>query len=162
MEERLFLNMSIGLIAGSFDPPTLGHLDLIERAASLCHRLIVGVADNPSKGPPLFSKEERIALLREITTHEIHPIEGLVMDFAKSIKANFLIRGLRSSSDFSHEFQMAFANKKVGSLETLFLMADGRFAHISSTLIREIAREGKSTKEFLPSIVEKNILIKFS
>ncbi|NGX53331.1 MAG: Phosphopantetheine adenylyltransferase [Chlamydiae bacterium] len=153
--------MSIGLYPGTFDPPTFGHLDVIERAATMCDKLLVGVAQNSSKKNICFSTDERAAFLKALLAKhkniEIVHVPGLVVDFAKKMKISFLIRGLRAFSDMEHEFQMALANKKIGEMETIFFMADGKYAHISSTLIREIARAGHHLKDFIPPEIEPQV-----
>src|ERR1700722_8026454 len=153
--------MNNGLIPGMFDPPTLGHLDVILRAAKICKKLFIGVAHNIRKRESAFSVEERIGLLNVVLHKEknieIVPIDGLIVDFAKKHHIDFLVRGLRAFSDMEVEFQMALANKKIGGIETLFLMADGKFAHISSSLIREIAACGHHLKDFVPEAIEKEI-----
>ncbi len=150
--------MAIGLLPGTFDPLTLGHLDVIERAAKVCSKLIIGVAQNRQKGTTCFTTEERIELLQKACPGiEIVTIGGLVVDFAKEHEIDFLIRGLRAFSDMEHEFQMALANKKLGNVETLFFMADGRYAHISSSLIREIAANGHHLRDFIPEAIEPEV-----
>lgn len=150
----------IGLIPGTFDPPTLGHLEIIQRAATLCKKLYIGVADNASKTPS-FTQNERMSFLGEICHHlpnvEIVSIHGLVIDFVKKQKIDTLVRGLRSFSDMEHETQMAQANKKLGGVETLFLISEGHFAHISSSLIREIAACGHHLKDFVPKEIEEKV-----
>lgn len=152
--------MKTALFAGSFDPPSLGHLDIIQKASSLCDHLIVAIAHKPDK-KTLFSVEERETMLRQITSSfpnvEISHFHGLVVDFAKEKKANFLIRGLRAFSDFEYELQMALANRCLSGIETLFLMADEKYTHISSTLIREIAYFGGPLKDFVPKEIESFI-----
>jgi len=150
--------MAIGLIPGTFDPPTLGHLDVIERAAKVCKKLIIGVADNQQKPTSCFNTKERIELIQKVVPGiEVVQINGLIVDFAKEHKIDFLIRGLRAFSDMEHEFQMALANKKIGNMETLFFMADGRYAHISSSLIRDIAAHGHHLKDFVPASIEEEV-----
>lgn len=153
--------MSSGLIPGTFDPPTLGHLDVIERAAKLCRKLIIGVAHNQRKQQICFSSEERVAFLKELTRAlpnvEVVRIKGLMIDFVKEHGIDFLIRGLRAFSDMEYEFQMALANKKLGEVETIFFMADGRFAHISSSLIRDVAMHGHHLKDFVPAAIEPEV-----
>ena len=129
------------LFAGTFDPPSNGHLDIIQRAAKLFDSLIVAVALNPKK-KPLFSIEKRVEMLKTITQGlknvTVVQFDGLVIEHAKKCKASCLIRGLRTGEHLDHEFQMAFANRRMSGLETLFLMADESHAQISSSLIREI------------------------
>ena len=150
--------MTSALLPGTFDPPSLGHLDLIERASRLCDVLYIGVATNISKGNILFTTDERVALLTQITgtlpNVKVVTFEGLVIDYAKANEISFLIRGLRAFSDFEAEFRMALANRKMSGLETLFLMSDEKHAHISSTLIKEIAKFGRHVTEFVPAAIE--------
>ncbi|MFZ0565339.1 MAG: pantetheine-phosphate adenylyltransferase [Chlamydiales bacterium] len=153
--------MKKALLTGTFDPPTLGHLNVIERAAKLCDKLLIGVAQNLKKSLIFFSVEERVALLKELTASisnvEVVPIKGLTVTFAKEQGVDVLIRGLRPFSDANYESQMALANKKLEGLETLFLVADGAYAHISSSLIREIASTGHHLKDFVPSPIEAKV-----
>lgn len=147
-----------GLIAGSFDPPTLGHVDIIQRASTLCQRLYVGIAKNSKKKNPLFTMEERrlmlIAIFSEISNIEVVEIEELVVNYAKSNQVDFLVRGLRSTADFESEMQLAYANKKLEGIETIFLLANPLHAHISSTLIQEIALGGRRLNQFVPERIE--------
>lgn len=156
----------IGLIAGSFDPPTLGHLDIIERAARLCDRLLVGLAQNSQKTNPLFTILERQAMLAEvchgIPNVKIVEIPGLVVEYAKHHKVDFLIRGLRSTADFELEKQMAFANKKLGDIETFFLIGSPQYAHISSTLINEIALGGYRLLDFVSPVIEDAVHLRIT
>jgi pantetheine-phosphate adenylyltransferase len=146
--------MKTGLFPGTFDPPSLGHLDLIQRASRLCDRLIVAVAQHPKK-QPLFSTQERIHMLQLITKNvEITQFHGLAVDFAQQQNTAFLIRGLRSLADFEYEFQMAEANRRLSGIETIFLMGQ---PHISSSLIREIGSYGGSLKDFVPAEIESLI-----
>lgn len=152
----------IAIFPGSFDPPTFGHLDIIHRAKPLCDHLIVAVAVKPSKNS-LFSLEERVEMIKKMAPQvEVASFHGLIVDFANERNAAFLIRGLRAFSDFEHEFQMSLANRKLSSIETLFLMADEKHTHISSTLIREIAHFGGPLKDFVPPPIEPYIRKKFS
>jgi len=141
----------IALFPGVFDPPTLGHLDIVKQAPLVCEKLIVAVAQNLTK-TAVFTVEERLAMLRAATRSmpyvEIASFSGLAVDFAKEKKAHFLLRGLRSFSDFEHESQMASANLHMSGLETVFFMA--RHPHISSSLIREIAHFGGPLEDLIP------------
>lgn len=152
--------MRKALFSGSFDPPTEGHLDIIRRASHVCDFLYVAIAENKSK-QPLFSYTQKKKLLNSLTSKyqnvEITHFTGLSVTFAKKIGANVLIRGLRAFSDFEYEFRMALANRKLSGIETLFLMADEKLAHINSSLIKEIAFFGGSLKGFVPPEVEKEI-----
>lgn len=158
--------MRKALFPGTFDPPTLGHVDIIYRSASICDKLYVGIAENAYKSKPLFSVEEKVAMLKEICkpySHvEVVHFSTLVVEYANENKINFLIRGLRAFSDFEYEFRMALANRHLSGIETVFLMADERVAHISSSLIREIGRYKGSLKEFIPKEIELRVSSKLS
>jgi len=142
------------LYPGVFAPPTLGHLDIITRSLAVCDKLIVGIAENSSKTTP-YSIQEREAMLKAATRHlpfvEIAPFSGLVIDFAKKRKVQFLLRGLRTIADFEKEWQMAATNRQMCGIETLFIM--GQYPHISSSLIREIAHLGGPLKGLVPTEV---------
>jgi len=150
------------IYAGSFDPLTLGHEDIVRRGAKLFDRLIVGVGMNPDK-QPLFSPEERVEVIREVVADvpnvQVVSFSGLTVDFARSQNATVMIRGVRTVSDIETEFTMALANSMMApSLETVFLMAAERFSHISSTLIKQIAIMGSETTQaqllkFVPACV---------
>ena len=155
--------MRIGLYPGTFDPVTLGHVDIIERAMALVDRLVIGVAINRDKGP-LFSLEERVAMVEaecvmiaaksggEIV---VHPFENLLIDCARDVGAGIIIRGLRAVADFEYEFQMVGMNRALdASIETVFLMADARRQAIASKLVKEIARLGGDVSKFVtPPVV---------
>lgn len=150
--------MRIALYPGTFDPVTLGHLDIIERAARMFDRLVIGVAINRDKGP-LFSLEERVAMIEEecvalsrATGAEIvaHPFENLLIDCARDVGAKVIIRGLRAVADFEYEFQMVGMNRALdSSIETVFLMAEARHQAIASRLVKEIARLGGDVSKFV-------------
>jgi pantetheine-phosphate adenylyltransferase len=146
---------------GSFDPPTLGHLDIIQRGARLFDRLTVGIGINPDK-KPLFSPDERIALVGDILC-----FEGLSVTFAREIDAAVLLRGVRTVSDIELEFTMALTNHSLApELETVFLMANEKYSHISSTLIKQIARMGQdladsSLHRFVPECVVEPLLDRY-
>ncbi|MEL7097923.1 MAG: pantetheine-phosphate adenylyltransferase [Pseudomonadota bacterium] len=150
--------MRIGLYPGTFDPITLGHIDIIRRACSLVDRLVIGVAINRDKGP-LFSLEERVAMieaecasLSDATGTEIvaHPFENLLIDCAKDVGAGVIVRGLRAVADFEYEFQMVGMNRKLDdSIETVFLMAEAEHQAIASKLVKEIARLGGDVSKFV-------------
>ncbi|MEZ0120699.1 MAG: pantetheine-phosphate adenylyltransferase [Holophagaceae bacterium] len=146
--------MRKAIYPGSFDPVHLGHLDLIARAEKLVDHLVVAVLHNPTKACS-FSVDERMTMLRSMTQHlphvEVTSFEGLLVDFAKSQKANFIIRGIRAFSDFEYEFQMALVNRKLATeLETIFLMPKEKYSAVSSKLIREIGFFGGDLSEFCP------------
>jgi len=157
--------MRIGLYPGTFDPITLGHIDIIRRAAMLVDRLVIGVAINRDKGP-LFSLEERVAMieaevgkLSEETGTEIvaHPFENLLIHAAHDVGAGIIVRGLRAVADFEYEFQMVGMNRALdNSVETVFLMADANHQAIASKLVKEIARlDGDVTKFVTPAVKGK-------
>ncbi|MCU0802620.1 MAG: pantetheine-phosphate adenylyltransferase [Rhodobacteraceae bacterium] len=155
--------MRIGLYPGTFDPITLGHTDIIQRAMALVDRLVIGVAINRDKGP-LFSLEERVAMVQTEcaaivarTGGEIvvHPFENLLIDCAKDVGASVIVRGLRAVADFEYEFQMVGMNRALdASIETVFMMADARRQAIASKLVKEIARLGGEVTKFVPPAVE--------
>ncbi|WCR11785.1 pantetheine-phosphate adenylyltransferase [Paracoccus stylophorae] len=151
--------MRIGLYPGTFDPITLGHVDIIQRAMALVDRLVIGVAINRDK-TPLFDLEDRVAMVRhqcdaiaacaggEIL---VHPFENLLIDAARDVGATVIVRGLRAVADFEYEFQMVGMNRALdASIETVFLMADARRQAIASKLVKEIARLGGDVSRFVP------------
>ncbi len=147
----------IAIYAGSFDPVTLGHLDLIRRATKIFPRLIVAVARNLEK-KPLFSCQKRMRFLRESVKKfplvEVDSFSGLLIDYAAHRKARVLIRGLRAVSDFEYEFQMALTNRKLSpDLETVYLMPSEAYSYISSRMIKEIAFLGGDVSCFVPPLV---------
>ena len=156
--------MRIGLYPGTFDPVTLGHLDIIERATVLVDRLVIGVAINRDKGP-LFSLEERVAMIEaeckaisERTGVEIvaHPFENLLIDCARDVGAQLIVRGLRAVADFEYEYQMVGMNRVLDdSIETVFLMAEAEHQAIASKLVKEIARLGGDVSNFVTPAVER-------
>ncbi len=157
----------IGLYPGTFDPLTLGHLDIVKRAVKLVDHLVIGVATNASKSP-LFSLEERIAMMRHEAekvppgraTIEVLPVSDiLLVEFARSIGANMIIRGLRAVSDFEYEFQMAAMNQRLNmEIETVVLMADPRMQAIASKLVKEIALLGGDVKPFTSPYVAEQLV----
>ena len=143
----------IGVYPGTFDPITLGHLDIIRRGARLADRLVIGVTTNPSK-TPLFSTEERIAAVRretaDIANIEVVGFDALLMDFAEAQGASMILRGLRAVADFEYEYQMAGMNQQLNDrIETVFLMADVCLQPIASRLVKEIARYGGAIDKFV-------------
>lgn len=154
--------MRIGLYPGTFDPVTVGHLDIIRRASVLVDRLVIGVAINRDK-KPLFTLEERVAMVeREVAKIaeqagiEIiaHPFENLLIDCANDVGAQIIIRGLRAVADFEYEYQMVGMNRALdASVETVFLMAEARHQAIASKLVKEIARLGGDVTKFVPAAV---------
>lgn len=150
--------MRIGLYPGTFDPITLGHTDIIQRAMALVDRLVIGVAINRDKGP-LFDLEERVAMVRAECDQiarktggeiHVHPFENLLIDCARDVGATVIVRGLRAVADFEYEFQMVGMNRALdASIETVFLMADARRQAIASKLVKEIARLGGDVSKFV-------------
>ena len=154
--------MKIALFAGTFDPPTLGHQEIIQRAALLCIKLYVAVAESEGKHAFPITQNERISLLKELTKAiknvEIIPLTGLVVDCAKHHAVDFLIRGLRNSKDFDYEMQMGSANRHMTGIETVCLMASPEYSQVNSTLIREIAAHGKGLEGFVPAEIEHRVV----
>ncbi len=162
--------MRIGLYPGTFDPITLGHVDIIRRACTLCDRLVIGIAINRDKGP-LFDLEERVAMVeaecRPIAVAagvEIvaHPFENLLIHCATEVGAGMIIRGLRAVSDFEYEFQMVGMNRAMNDeIETVFLMSDVQYQAVASKLVKEIARLGGDVSHFVPPAVGKALADKY-
>ena len=162
--------MKIGLYPGTFDPLTNGHLDIIIRSSTLCDKLIIAVAKNPSKNP-FFSINKRIdlinkaLLLNKIDTKLVYAesFDNLLIDFAKINSVSIIIRGLRVVSDFDYEFQMAGMNKRLNSdIETVFLMASETNQFIASRFVKEVASLGGDVSSFVPKNVNNEIIKKFS
>ena len=157
----------VGVYPGTFDPVTNGHLDIIDRAARILDRLVVGVAMNAGKGP-LFPLEERVELVRAEadaiaartgTRVEVVPFEGLLVGFAREVGASVIVRGLRAVSDFDYEFQMAGMNHRIAQeVETVFLMASETNQFISSRFVKEIARLGGDVATFVPKLTLERTL----
>jgi pantetheine-phosphate adenylyltransferase len=149
------------LYPGSFDPLTLGHLDLIRRGLSLFDEVTVGVVINPGKNP-LFSVEERMLQIKGATRNlkkvKIEAFDGLLIDYVKAKGNPVVLRGLRVLSDFEYEFQMALMNRKLHkAFEVVYLMPDERYTYVSSSLVKEIARLGGPIKDLVPAGVAKAI-----
>ncbi len=155
----------VAMCAGTFDPITMGHLDVIERAARIFPRVVIAVATNPGKNP-LFSLEERIELVQQSTAHlngiEVDSFSGLLVDFAESKQIKIIVRGLRAFSDFEYEFQMALTNRKLKpKIETMFLMPKQDYSYVSSSNVREVAQLGGDTSQFVPVPVQQALAIRF-
>ncbi|HEY3279302.1 MAG TPA: pantetheine-phosphate adenylyltransferase [Gemmatimonadales bacterium] len=154
----------IGIYPGSFDPITKGHEDLIQRSLGFVDRVVVAVAVNVAK-QQLFSLDERVALIRQCVTDkrvEVQSFEGLLVDFAKKIKAAVIVRGLRAVSDFEYEFQMALMNRNLGpEIETVFLVPAFDLTYLSSSLVREVARFGGDVSALVHPAVQQALKRKF-
>ena len=151
--------MTVAVYPGSFDPITNGHLDIVTRAAKLFDRLIIGVYDTPDKRL-LFTTEERVKLATEAVAHlpnvDVESYKGLTVDFARDVKAQVIVRGLRMSADFEREFDMAMMNKKLlAELELVCLMAGQEYQFLSSSLLKEVASLGGNIGDLVP----KNVAI---
>lgn len=156
--------MSIAIYPGSFDPITNGHLDIITRAAKLFQKLIIGVYDKPAK-QLLFNTEERMEMARKtiapLPNVEVKIFSGLAVDFAKEVKAQAIVRGLRMSGDFENEFDLAMMNKKLApEIEIVCLMADMEYQFLSSSLLKEAARLGGDIEGFVPEHVAEALIKK--
>lgn len=163
--------MRTALYPGTFDPVTMGHVDIIRRGAALFDQLVIGVAINRDKGP-LFSLEERVAMVEaeckalaignkcEIL---VHPFENLLIDCARDVGAKTIIRGLRAVSDFEYEYQMVGMNRAMDdSIDTVFLMAEAKHQAVASKLVKEIARLGGDIRKFVTPAVGKALREKFA
>ncbi|QDC10166.1 pantetheine-phosphate adenylyltransferase [Oceanicola sp. D3] len=163
--------MRVGLYPGTFDPVTLGHIDIITRATALVDRLVIGVAINRDKGP-LFDLEEREAMVEAecagiaaSTGCEIvvHPFENLLIDCARDVGAGLIVRGLRAVADFEYEYQMVGMNRQLDdTIETVFLMASAERQAIASKLVKEIARLGGDISKFVSPSVRDKLLAKYT
>lgn len=151
----------VALYAASFDPITNGHIDLIERASLICDEIIVGVATNVAK-QPLFAVEERIALIESAVADRpnvrVAEIHGLTVDYARSQRAQIILRGLRAMSDFEYEYEMAMMNAHLyPDLETVFLMTSAKWFYVSSSRLKEVVRFGGDVSEFVPKLVNQRL-----
>lgn len=158
--------MKRAVYPGSFDPVTKGHLDIIERAAAIVDELIVGVLNNNEK-TPLFSVEERVKMLKDVTVHipnvRIESFSGLSVEFVKKCGAAFLVRGLRAVTDFEYELQMAQTNRSIDrEVDTLFFTTELKYAYISSTIVKEVAYYGGDISGFVPPQVVQCVCEKIS
>lgn len=150
---------------GSFDPITLGHLDVVSRAADLFGEVVVAIGRNSTKSH-LFSLEERLDLARralaEVPGATVAPIDGLLVDFCRTIGASAIVKGLRFASDFDYELQMAHMNEHVGGVETVFLPASPEFGTVSSSMMREMAKFGGDVSKFLPPMVNEAMVARMA
>ena len=150
---------------GTFDPITLGHMDLVERGTKLFDKVIVAITTNPKK-KPLFSIKQRIALTKEaLKKHpnvEVESFDSLLVDYVHNKKCRVVLRGLRALSDFEHEFQHAIVNRKLtGSIETVFIMTSAKYFYLNSTVVKEVASYGGKLDCFVPKNVEAALRKKF-
>jgi pantetheine-phosphate adenylyltransferase len=154
--------LKVAVYPGTFDPITLGHLDIIRRGAHLVDKLVIGVTTNPAK-EPMFTVDERLAMVRREVAGvagqiDVVAFDSLLMDFAESQSATAILRGLRAVADFEYEFQMAGMNQKLNdSIETVFLMADVSLQPIASKLVKEIARFGGKIDKFVTPAVAEDV-----
>jgi pantetheine-phosphate adenylyltransferase len=154
------------IFPGTFDPVTLGHLDILRRALTIFDRIVVAVAVQREKRV-LFPVEDRVAMIREAAAElagvEVRSFEGMLVDFARSSGIRTVIRGLRVISDFEYEFQMALMNRRLDSdIETVFLMPSERFIYLNATVVKEIARVGGPIEEFVPPRVASRLRDRFA
>lgn len=157
--------MKIAVVPGSFDPVTLGHLDIIRRTAEIFDRVYISILANNSKQHPLFSVPERMDLIRRVTRDipnvEVDTFNGLLVDYARRRGASVIVKGLRAVTDFEYEFQMALINRKLApDIETLFMTTNGAYSYLSSSIVKEVASYGGSlndlvSEEIMPDIYEK-------
>lgn len=166
LEKRKRIMKDTALYPGTFDPVTLGHVDIIKRAAGLFDRLVVAVADNPEK-ETLFTVKERVELLEkaigDMERARVTSFNGLTAKFARSIGATAIIRGIRAVSDFEFEFQMAMMNRKIEpEVETVYMMPTDKYSYLSSSLVKDIARGGGDISCFVPPAVLEALKQRFS
>lgn len=157
--------MATALCPGSFDPVTLGHLDIIERTARHFDAVIVAVIRNPQKSDPLFSIEERQEMLAEVIGHlanvRIDFFKGLLVDYAREVGAEAIVKGLRAVSDFDYELQMAQMNQRLSGIDTFFVSTSPRHSFLSSSLVREVARYGGDVSSMVPETVAVRLKDRF-
>ena len=155
------MNKGRAIYPGSFDPPTNGHLDLIQRGAKIFEELVVAILRNSEK-TPMFSVSERLQMLKELTADlhnvRIDTFDGLMVEYAKSMDAMCVLRGIRAISDYEYELQMALMNRKIEpTLETVFMMPADKYSYVSSRLVREVAQVGGPVKGLVPEVVEQKL-----
>jgi len=155
----------LGVYAGSFDPPTYGHFDVIERASKVFSNVIIAIGRHPTK-KPLFTFDERMAMLREITREMdnvvVDSFDGLLIHFCEKVGARVIVRGLRAATDFEYELQIAHANADMSpAIDTVFLPTRTKYTFISASLIREIASHGGDVSHYVPAIVATALKAKF-
>lgn len=157
--------MRVGIYPGSFDPITLGHLDIIKRSSKMVDKLIIAVLNNSAK-KAMFSADERVALIREtvkdIPNVSVEQFEGLTVDFARKVGANVMFRGLRAVTDFEYEIQIAQANHAIApDIDTLFLTTSVKYSFLSSSIVKEISMYKESVEQFVPECVAEALIKKF-
>lgn len=157
--------MHTGVYPGSFDPVTYGHIDIIERARVLFDHLVIAVAENTNK-TPLFSLEERLALMRDIFKDkpnlEVRSFSGLLVNFVKDVNAGAIVRGIRAVTDFDYEYAIYQINRDLNpEIDTIFLLAGKKYSFLSSSIIKEVARYGRRVDEYTPTSVSAALLRKF-
>jgi len=155
------VNKGLAIYPGSFDPPTNGHLDLIQRGSKIFEELVVAILRNSEK-TPMFSVAERREMLLQLTADlknvRIDMFDGLMVEYAKSIDAMCVLRGIRAISDYEYELQMALMNRKLEpTLETVFMMPADKYSYVSSRLVREVAQAGGPVKGLVPEVVEQKL-----
>jgi pantetheine-phosphate adenylyltransferase len=155
----------LAVYAGSFDPPTLGHLDLIERSSALFSDVLVAIGRHPTRNP-LFSADERVELVRQVSSHlpnvTVEAFEGLLIELCKRKKARVIVRGLRAATDFEYELQIAHANADLEpNVDTVFLPTRTRNGFISASLVREISSHGGDVTRYAPAVVCEALARKF-
>lgn len=155
--------MITALVPGSFDPPTNGHVDVVSRCVAIFDRVVVGVVANPSK-QPLFTIEERRAMLEECCpwqSVEVAGFDGLLVDFAREIRADLIVKGLRAMTDFDYELQLAQMNRQLSGIVTMFVATKPEYGYLSSSLVKEVAGFGGSVEELVPAVVAKALEERF-
>jgi pantetheine-phosphate adenylyltransferase len=157
--------MRVGIYQGSFDPITLGHLDIIKRSSKMVDKLIIAVLNNSAK-KAMFSADERVALIREtvkdIPNVSVEQFEGLTVDFARKVGANVMFRGLRAVTDFEYEIQIAQTNHAIApDIDTLFLTTSVKYSFLSSSIVKEISMYKESVEQFVPECVAEALIKKF-
>jgi len=155
------LKKIVAIYPGSFDPPTNGHLDLIERGSKIFDQLVVAILRNAEKAP-LFSLSERVLMLESMTADfknvHVDTFDGLTVDYAAKVNAGAVLRGIRAISDYEYELQMALMNRKLQpDLETVFMMPAEQYSYLSSRLVREVAQLGGSVRDLVPEMVEQRL-----
>lgn len=153
--------MKRGIYPGTFDPITYGHLDVIKRASAVVDELIIGVLNNYSKNP-LFTREERVAMIEDLVKDSpsirVESYEGLLIDFARECRANFVIRGIRAITDFEYELQMSQTNRIINpEIDTIFFTTSLEYAYLSSSTVREVANFGGDISKFVPESIDKMV-----